>query len=157
MPQSIKEYINSLKSEKFRAFIIHSKNEIKNSDFIRSAAIKLDGKYLDLLELFENDFKLSNSLDYFNPTKLVELLKNESNNQNLLFVDNMSFLWDTWSPRDKNNFLLMIAKQWNCFYSKMKATLVFSLPTDYPITNTNIVDTKGESRIKEMNEFSAII
>jgi len=154
---SIKKYIKELMSEKFRAFIIHSKNEMQNSIFVKETATKLDGKYLDLHDLFANDSKLSDSLDYFNPTMLVELLKKESKGSNLVFIDHISFLWDAWSDRDKQYFLLMVEMQWNSFYDDMKATLVFNLPTDYTLTNTTIVDTRGKSRIKEMNEFSAII
>jgi len=157
MPQSIKEYINELMSEKFRSFIIHSKNEMQNSNFVKETATKLGGKYIDLLNLFETEPSLHSTLDYFNSTKFVELIKKESKGEKLIFVDKFSFLWDTWNEKDKQDFLLMIEKQWNSYYKEMQATLIFTLPYDYTLINKTIKDTRGRSRIKDINEFSAII
>ncbi len=157
MPQSIRAYIEELKSEKFRAFIIHSKNELKTSKFLKKASDELSAKYINLLRLFEEDPDLSDSLDFFSSSKLFDLLKTISKGENILFVDDISFLWDTWDEKERRELLLMVEKQWNSFQIETKATLVFNLPEDYILLNYTIKDTRGRSRIKDINEFSAII
>lgn len=154
---SIKEYINGLKSEKYRASVIFSTDESLVSSFMKEASTKLDVKYIDLLILFADNSELSNVLDVFSATKLSELLKKETAGEELVFIDHMSFLWDSWSDNEKKNFLTLVKQQWNSFYKENHATLIFNLPSDYILSNTHITDTKGNSRIKELTEFSAII
>ena len=157
MPQSIREYIDDLNNEKFRSFIIHSNDEMRSNNFVKEVAFKLKGKFIDLRQLFENDPILYKALDSFNTSKLNELLKKEANHEKLVFVSNIAFLWDTWNDSEKANFLTLVDKQWNSFFKETKATLVFNLPPDHILQSTTIKDTRGKSRIKEMNDFSAII
>uniref|UniRef100_UPI003216478B hypothetical protein n=1 Tax=uncultured Draconibacterium sp. TaxID=1573823 RepID=UPI003216478B len=157
MRLSIKDYINDLKSEKYRASIIFSSDEYQVSSFMKEASTKLGAKYIDLMNLFSDNPELYNGLDVFNTTKLAELLKKQTAREKIVFIDQISFLWDTWNDSEKKKFLTMIEKQWNSFYKGNQATLIFNLPPDYILSNTSITDTKGNSRIKELTEFSAII
>lgn len=157
MASSIKDYLNDLKNEKYRASVIYFSDESRVSSFMKEAATKLDAKYIDLMNLFLNNPELYSGLDAFNTTKLAEVLKKETVGEKIVLIDQISFLWDTWSDNEKVNFLTMIEKQWNSFYTESQATLIFNVPPDYIISNTLITDTKGNSRIKELTEFSAII
>ncbi len=157
MAKSIKDYISSLKSERYRASVIYSFDESEVSLFIREAAIKLGAKYIDLMNLFMDNPELYSGLDTYTTSKLADLLKKQTAGEKLVFIDQISFLWDTWSDNEKKNFLTMIEQQWNSFYKDNQATLIFNIPPDYILSNTSITDTKGKSRIKELTEFSAII
>ena len=154
---SIKDYIRNLKSEKYRSFIIYSSDESQVSLFMKEVSIKLGARYIDLMNLFEENTVLNNGLDVFNATKLAELLKEETAGEETVLIDQMSFLWDTWSDNEKRNFLTMVKQQWNSFYKENHATLIFNIPPDSILSNTSITDTKGNSRIKDLIEFSAII
>ena len=154
---SIKDYISSLKSEKYRSSVIYSSDEAQVSSFMKEASKKLGAKYIDLMDLFENSTKLYNGLDVFNATKLSELLKEETSGEETVLIDQMSFLWDTWPDNEKKNFLTLVKQQWNSFYKENHATLIFNIPPDYILSHIPITDTKGNSRIKDLTEFSAII
>jgi hypothetical protein len=154
---SIKDYISSLKSEKYRASVIYSSDESQVTSFMKEASTKLRAKYIDVLSLFSENPELHNGLDVFNTTKLAELLKIETAGEKIVLIDKMSFLWDTWSDSEKKKFLTLVKQQWNSFYKENHATLIFNIPSDYVLSNTSITDTKGNSRIKDLTEFSAII
>ncbi len=154
---SIKDYISSLKSEKFRASVIYSSDYSQVSSFMKEASTKLGAKYIDLMNIFLNNPELYNGLDVFNATKLAELLKKETAGEKTVLIDQISFIWDTWSDNEKKNFLTLVNQQWNSFYKENHATLIFNIPPDYILSNTSISDTKGNSRIKDLTEFSAII
>ena len=135
---------------------LYTKLGFKNAGRIPKGVFKR-GKYIDLLSLFSENPELHNGLDVFNATKLAELLKKETAGEKIVLIDHMAFLWDTWADNEKKNFLTLVKQQWNSFYKDNNAILIFNIPSDYILSHTSITDTKGNSRIKDLTEFSAII
>lgn len=158
MPTSLKDYVADLGKQKFRAIIIHGPSE--QEKVLRQFASQIPeytgGSYLDILDLFSSDFELSASVDSFNPESLNGLLQEYSAGKNVLVVDRMEFLLDTWRKRERQAFYRMIAKQWNSFIPSMGATLIFCLQSSTELTSQKINDSHGKSRIQPLSAFNEL-
>ena len=158
MPISLKDYVSALGKEKFRAIIIHGSTEQEKElrQFVSQIPEYTGGTYLDILDLFSRDFELSACVDSFNPESLKVLLQKYSAGKNVLVVDRMEFLLDTWRKRERQAFYRMIAKQWNSFIPSMGATLIICLQSSTELTSQKITDSHGKSRIQPLSNFNEL-
>jgi len=152
----IKDYILSLKHQKFRSVIIYHNNNSALELFLIQSSIKTDGYHIDMLNYFQQDPELIKSLDSFSVIKLKNILVKLTKGYSIVFLTNLNFLFDTWGITEKMDFATFVEKQWNSFYSENAATLVFGLQTDNWLEKLKIIDTEGRSRVHKLNEFKAI-
>lgn len=153
---NIEQYIQSLRSERYRSVIIHHNDQAALRKFFMDSADKVNGLYLDLLKHFIDNSELSKTLDSFSVTNLKGLLEKISKGYPVVFISDVNFLIDTWGNQEKNDFITFIAKQWNSFYPTNAATLVFGLQTDHWFLQVELFDNKGNSKIHKLNDFKAI-
>lgn len=150
------KFIKSLGSEKYRSVIIHAvpNKSAVLSEFAHELSTATDGDFLDLLDYFYDHADIASKIDQFNPEKLRNLLIEKSRGVDLLIVDRMDFLLDTWRKEERRAFYRMIKRQWNSFLEDYSATLVFCLQTSTEIRNLTITDTHGNTRILLLSELN---
>jgi hypothetical protein len=152
-------YLNDLGQEKFRAIIVHAPPH-KSPDLGKYANRLLSHKggiALDLLAFFQEDPQLASDIDRFGPEQLKSLLVERSKGKDLLVIDHLDFLLDTWRKEERQAFFRMIKQQWNSFLKNTRATLVFCLQSSSEIEDLNINDTRGRSRVLALAELNEIV
>lgn len=153
---NLEQYLQSLRSEKFRSTIIYHNDSSVLRKFLKDSADKMNGIHLNLLEHFINNQELSDTLDSFSVTKLKSLLEKVSKGYPIVFISDIDFLLDTWGNQEKTDFVTFISKQWNSFYPVNATTLIFGVQTDHWLLQVELFDNKGNSRIRKLNDFKAI-
>lgn len=158
MPISVFDALVSLEQERYRAVILHAGPEISPSmtHFCQKVCKQTYGKYLDLLDFFIQSPNLSENIDSFSPEKLRELLIDQSKGQSLLVIDRVDFLLDTWRKSERQDFFRFINNQWDSYKDGMKAKLVVVFQTSQEIELLKILDSQGQSRIFQLNDFNDI-
>ena len=155
---NILEYIGDFEEQRYRAMVIHATPEKGPSmtEFSKKVCKSMNGKYLDLLEVFIQNKSLAEKIDIFSPEKLKDFLISESTSEYLLLVDRADFLLDTWSKNDRQDFYQMIRDQWDGYKETMKPMLIFCLQTSQELESLNITDSKGNQRVFRFTSFSDI-
>jgi len=158
MPISIFEKLAQLEQERYRAIILHTTPDKSPllTTFCQKICRNVNGKYLDLLELFIQSPALSESIDSFGPERLRELLITQCQGQSMLLVDRADFLLDTWRKSERQDFFRFINNQWDGYKEGMKSKLIISLQTSLEIEALKIFDTQGNTRVFHLNDFNDI-
>jgi len=153
------DFLNQLDQERYRVAIIHVEplNGPLLSAFSKKLCQRSNGKYLDLLDLFINSPKLSETIDKFDPSKFKSLLKEQAISQSLLVVDRLDFILDTWRVSERQNFYRLVKNQWDGYMNGMKAKLLLCLQTSQEIEILDIKDSKGQSRVLKLNDFEDLV
>lgn len=159
MPVDVLDFLRELDQERYRASIIHAKPEmgLAVTQFAQKACQLTDGKYLDLLTFFIQSKELSQTIDSFGPEKLRKLLIEQSQSCRLLLVDRADFLLDTWTRSERQDFFRMIKEQWDGYRDGMKAKLIICLQTSSEIEALKVLNSQGESRVRQLTDFNDIL
>ena len=153
------EYLNLLGQEKFRAIILHAPPD-KSPELSKYSNRLLSNKAgaaLDLLDYFLEEPKVASDIDRFGPEQLKTVLLDRSHGKDLLIIDHLDFLLDTWRKDERQAFFRMVKQQWNSFLENTRATLVFCLQSSSEIEDLNISDTRGRSRVLSLAELNEIL
>jgi hypothetical protein len=158
MTISIFDELRDLEQERYRAIILHAIPEKgpAMSQFCQKVCRQINGKYLDLLEHFINQPQLSEKIDSFSPEKFKLLLMEQSQGESLLLIDRADFLLDTWRKAERHNFFRILTNQWDGYKEGMQAKLMIVLQTSQDIRSLKMLDSQGQSRIFQLNDFSDI-
>lgn len=153
------DFMRDLDQERFRSSIIHAKPEKGPAvtQFAQKICQLSNGKYLDLLTFFIQSKELSQSIDSFGPDKLRKLLIEQSQSCRLLLVDRADFLLDTWTRSERQDFFRMIRDQWDGYRDGMIAKLIVCLQTSPEIEALKILNSQGESRVRQLTDFNDIL
>jgi hypothetical protein len=151
-------YIDVLGQEKFRAVILHAPpaKSPELSKYANRLLSHKSGAGIDLLAYFQEDLQLASDIDRFGPEQLKALLVERSKGKDLLVIDRLDFLLDTWRKDERLAFYRMVKQQWNSFLENTRATLVFCLQSSSEIEDLNITDTHGHSRVLALAELNEI-
>ena len=158
MGLNLLDYLELLGQEKFRAIILHAPPN-KSPELSKLARKLLNHKnsvFLDLMEYFQHNIEVSSAIDRFGLEQLKVLLIEQSRGKDLLVIDRMDFLLDTWRKEDRLAFYRMIKQQWNSFQDSTRATLVFCLQSSLEISDLLIIDTRGRSCVLALSELNEI-
>lgn len=149
----ILSYIERQKREGYRAFFIVGPANFGKSDFAREMAEKADGHYLDLLDLFLKDQSLSDSIDTFRPTDLERLLIDFADEVELMIVDNIDFLINTWTYRLREEFRDRFLKLRS---GVTRTTFCFIAQLDEVFEEVDAKNTLGQPRVIEITRIKKI-
>lgn len=153
------DYLDLLGQEKFRAIILHAPPD-KSPELSKYANRLLrhkGGSAIDLLAYFQEDPQRASDIDRFGPEQLKSLLVEHSKGRELLVIDRLDFLLDTWRKEERLAFYRMVKQQWNSFLENSRATLVFCLQSSSEIEDMTITDTRGRSRVLALAELNEIV
>ncbi len=159
MRLDIFDYLDHIDQQRYRAVILHTSYEKSAmlSLFSKKFCEKTGGRYLDLLTWFINNPNYSSELSSFKPEKFGEFLIEHSRGKRLLNIDRADFLLDTWRKNERSAFFRFLTNQWDGFKDAMKAKLIINLQTSSELEALFILDAQGNSRIRELSEFSDIM
>lgn len=153
---NLEDFVDMLLEERHRTFIVHSEPMSGKSKYAKRFAKKIGGKYLDLLEQFREDRNLKNSIDTFSIKEIEILLVEEAKDTNLLIVDNIEFLLNTWGEDRYDLLFRLIKEKWNSFYSSYESTLGIFLISNCKIMNMKLKTNKDKSRIFHLQELESL-
>jgi len=153
---NLKQFVESLRGERHRTFIVHSESISGKSGYAKQFARNLGGKYLDLLERFGKDGRLKNHIDTFDIEALETLLVEEAKGINLLIVDNVEFLLNTWDEDGYNLLFYLLRQTWNSFKPSYQATLGIFLTTNRKIVDSELNTSKGKTRVFPLRRLESL-
>jgi len=146
----ILSYIDRQKRESYRAFFIVGAANFGKSDFAKKVAEEANGRYIDLLVLFLNEQSLSDSIDTFRPKDLERLLIDLGDNAELLIVDNIDFLINTWTYRLREEFRDRFLKLRS---GVTRTTFCFVAQMDEVFEEVDAKNTLGQPRVIEITRI----
>jgi hypothetical protein len=151
-------YLDQIGQQRYRAVILHTSPDKSSmlTQYSRKLCEKTNGKYIDLLAWFINNPNYSHELSSFSPEKFRDFLIEQGRGISLLNIDRVDFLLDTWRKKQMNDFYRLIENQWDGYKDTMKAKLIINLQTSSELEALTILDSQGNSRIRELSEFSDI-
>ena len=153
---NLKQFVESLCGERRRTFIVHSEPASGKSGHAKQFTRNLGGKYLDLLERFGKYEKLKNYIDTFDIEALEALLIKEAKGMNLLVVDNMEFLLNTWDENGYNLLFHLLRQTWDSFKPSYQATLGVFLTTNRKIMDLELNTNKGKTRVFPLRRLESL-
>ena len=153
---NLKEFMNSLSGERHRTFIVHNGPATGKSKYARLFAENSKGKYFDLLERFGKDTELKNRIDVFDIRDLENLLVEEAKDTNLLILDNVEFLLNTWDDSGYDLLFHLLAKNWDSFKPSYRAVLGVFLITNRNILDLELNTSKGETKVFHLGRLESL-
>jgi adenosyl cobinamide kinase/adenosyl cobinamide phosphate guanylyltransferase len=139
--------------EQYRAVMILGPANCGKTRFAKLLAEKIRAKYIDLMETFVDDENLSKSIDTFDVFGLKKYLLKLTAEEPVIIVDNIDFLLNTWSEREKGEFLNLIDKLRS---NETKKTLCFFVQEEDIFDSKRILNSRNESRIIHLNQIAHI-
>lgn len=148
-------FLDQQSSEDKRSFIIYYPAKTGKTAFAKLATTQRAGiYYLDLQEAFLNrpDLPKVNQcgFDFLKDYLLGLKVSNE-----IILIDNPDFLFNTWSPENKQALLHWMKVQLRS-PSVTKKTFIFMIQTDDILATAQFTNSCGQPRILPLNEFEAI-
>ena len=139
--------------EQYKALMILGPVNCGKTRFAKLLAEKISAKYVDLLETFIDDENLSKSIDTFDVFSLKKYLLKLVAEEPVIIVDNIDFLVNTWSEREKGEFLNLIDKLRS---NGTKKTFCFFVQEEDIFDSKSILNSRNESRIIHLNQIAYI-
>lgn len=153
---NLREFIQALSGERHRTFIVHSDPASGKSKYARQFAKDSGSKYLDLLERFEKDERLKSQIDIFGVGDLESLLIEEAKGTNLLIVDNVELLLNTWDEDRYDLLFGLLRRNWDSFKPSYQTTLGFFVTSNRKIMNLELNTSKGETRVFPLRRLESL-
>lgn len=147
------QLINFQTKEQYRAVMILGPADCGKTRFAKLLAQKIKAKYIDLLETFVNDENLSESIDTFDVYSFKKYLRNLVADEPVIIIDNIDFLVNTWSEREKGEFLNLVDKLRS---NETKKTFCFFAQEEDIFDSKPILNSRNESRIIHLNQIAYI-
>jgi predicted AAA+ superfamily ATPase len=147
------ELIDFQTKEQYRAIIILGPANSGKTRFAKLLAQRIKALYLDLLDIFANDENLSKSIDTFDVSSLKKYLLNLPTSEAVVIVDNIDFLVNTWSDREKGEFLNLVDKLRS---NETKKVFCFFMQEEDIFNSKRIINSRNESRIMHLNQIAHI-
>ena len=139
--------------EQYKTVMVLGPANSGKTKFAKLLAQKIKAKYLDLLDVFSNDESLSKAVDVFDVSNLKKYLLNLTVDEAVVIVDNIGFLINTWSGREKAEFLNLVDKLRS---NETKKTFCFFVQEEDIFDSKSIFNSRNESRIIHLNQVAHI-
>jgi predicted AAA+ superfamily ATPase len=139
--------------EQYKAIMILGPANSGKTKFAKLLAQKIKAKYLDLLDIFSNDEGLSKTVDTFDVSHLKKYLLNLTIDEAVVIADDIDFLINTWSDREKGEFLNLVDKLRS---NETKKTFCFFVQEEDILDSKSIFNSRNESRIIHLNQVAHI-
>jgi len=145
--------INFQTKEQYRSVMILGPADCGKTRFAKLLAERIRAKYIDLLETFADNEDLSKAIDTFNMSSLKKYLLKLAAEESVIIIDNVDFLVNTWSEREKGEFLNLIDKLRS---NETKKTFCFFVQEEGIFDSKRILNSRNENRIIHLNQIAHI-
>jgi len=152
------DLIEVQRAERFRAFIVHAAAMAgKTETACRLAARAPDAVYVDLLNVFPHHPEWCARIDRFGVDDLSDFLLNLETPAQVVIVDHLDFLLNTWSRSKKRGFAQWVDEGLDGF-TKTDKIFIFFIQSDpaitaYPLRRPNRL---GRTRVFRLDDFYAL-
>lgn len=150
------ELYKELKDQRYFSIIIHSNPSPGLSEFAQKSAKAIDGNYVNLHERFLQDEELANNLHTFTDQDFQKYIKQETDKNKPIILDQVDFLIDTWKRSEKKSFINLFRRQWDTRNPQIKVPLIVFLENHSFLDDLSIEFGNGKSKIYKLSEFSAL-
>lgn len=134
--------IEKQKSERYRSLILYGPPLYNKTTFVKNLCSQIDATYHDLLQHINNtDWK--SAIDLFTVQEFKGYLLSLCSEQQVIFIDQMDFLWHVWTTTDKSEFVTFVEKLNNTETNKV---FCFVLQEDEMINEINWKNHFGNKR-----------
>lgn len=97
-------FVENQSKERYKNFILFGPAMSGKTKLAKKLAYKMTAKYIDLLKEFAGDINLKATIDTFEPHDFKQYLKSVRDRDNLIIIDNMDFLFNTWDSSQRESF-----------------------------------------------------
>ncbi len=155
---SLPDLVQSQRSERYRALIIHGDAIKGKTRTARALAEKVpDATYIDLMRIFQERPELAAKVDRFGPEDLKSLLIAEPVHGQVVIVDHADPLVNAWSPSQRKAFARWVDDGLDAF-AESPRVFVFFVQTDddivdYPMRHPTRL---GRMRVFRLDKFYAL-
>jgi len=154
---NFRDFLETQKTEDRQAIILHAPAMVGKTDFVKQLTNLGEGiHYIDFLATYIENPHPPIHLMGFTGFRDYLLSLSYPQNYSVIIVDQLDFLLNTWDKSEKEKFI-----QWIKFTlrspSVVKHTFVFVLQTDETITNAEIENSLGQSRIINLKTLENLI
>ena len=149
----VAELISFQGKEQYKALMVQGPAASGKSILAKRLARKTKAKYIDLLQVFIDDENLSKSIDTFDVSSFKKYLLNLGTNEAVIIVDNIDFLVNTWSEREKGEFLNLIEKLRS---NETRKVFCFFAQEEEIFYSKSILNSRNESRIIHLRQVAHI-
>ena len=139
--------------EQYRAIMIIGPANSGKTKLANLLAQKIKAKYLDLLDIFAKNESLAKSIDTFDVPNLKKYLLDLAINEAVVIVDNIDFLVNTWSDREKGEFLNLVEKLRS---NETKKVFCFFVQEEENFKSKSIFNSRNQSRIIHLSQVAHI-
>ena len=135
--------------EQYRAIMILGPANSGKTKLADLLAQKAKATYLDLLDTFARDESLAKSIDTFDVPNFKKYLLGLATSKAVVIVDNIDFLINTWSDREKGEFLNFVEKLRS---NETKKVFCFFVQEEEIFRSKSILNSRNESRIIHLSQ-----
>ena len=150
----LKALIDQQRGERYRSLLILAQDAAQRSRQARRLAKGIGAHYLNLLHLFEAHPALCAHIDRFGIDELEDLLLNLEVAQELVVVDAIDVLLNTWHEAQRESFAWILLDQRLDTYERGAKLFIFFALEDVYLRQHDLVNTEGDRRILGLSEVS---
>jgi hypothetical protein len=140
------------RQERYRSLLILGESARERSQQARRLAKRTNIHYLNLLDYFEARPELCEMIDIFDLDKLEQLLLGLDVQEEVVVVDAIDFLLNTWLPERRQDFVWLLLGQRLDTYERGAKTFVFFALEDVYLRQHDLQTSKGQPRIFRLTE-----
>lgn len=139
--------------EQYRAIMILGPVNSGKTKLANLLAQKVKATYLDLLDTFARDESLAKSIDTFDVSNFKKYLLGLATSKAVVIVDNIDFLINTWSDREKGELLNFVEKLRS---NETKRVFCLFVQEEEIFRSKSILNSRNESRIIHLSQVAHI-
>jgi len=139
--------------EQYRTILILGLPNSGKTKFAKLLTQKTKAKYIDLLDVFLNNKNMSENIDTFDVSSFKKYLLSLPASEDVIIVDNIDFLLNTWSDRQKGEFLNLVEKLRSIESGK---TFCIFAQDSKSLVSKQIYNSQNTSRVLTMNHIAHI-
>lgn len=139
--------------EQYRTILVLGPAGSGRTKFIQLLANRTKAKYVDLLDDFLNDKRLSENIDTFDVSHLKKYLLNLPIKEAVIIVDNVDLLLNTWTDKEIGEFLNLVEKLRS---NETEKTFCFFAQDSEILSSKQICNSQNNSRILTMDNIAHI-
>ncbi|MEA3375344.1 MAG: hypothetical protein U9R72_04000 [Chloroflexota bacterium] len=150
----LKALVDRQRGERYRSLLILAEDAGKRSRQARRLAKGLGAHYLNVLDTFEERPELCACIDRFGIDELENLLLNLEVPHEVVVVDAIDFLLNTWHKEQRESFTWILLDQRLDTLERDAKLFVFFALEDIYLRQHELSNTEGERRILRLSEMS---
>ena len=139
--------------EQYRTILILGPPNSGKTKFAKLLAQKIKAKYIDLLYVFLSNKNMSESIDTFDVSNFKKYLTGLNAIEDVIIIDNVDFLLNTWSEQQKGEFLNLVEKLRSI--ESEKTFCIFAQDSN-SLSTKQISNSQNNSRVLNMNHITHI-